>query len=75
MIVARNAELYLQDCIGQLKFIMNDRSMDVRRTFYEVIQFWMTSMDINAIKLFEGEFVLILLNGVADEQEEIRQMC
>lgn len=32
-------------------------------------------MDINAIKIFENEFVLILLNGVADEQEEIRQMC
>jgi hypothetical protein len=46
---------------------MNDRSMDVRRTFYEVVQFWMTSMDIKPIKLFEADFVLILLNGVADE--------
>ena len=35
----------------------------------------MTSMDISAIKIFEGDFVLVLLNGVADEQEEIRSVC
>ena len=32
-------------------------------------------MDINAIKMFESDFVLILLNGVADEQEEISSVC
>lgn len=67
VLVARNAELFLQDCIKQLKFTSNDRSADVRRTFYEVLQFWMTRMDISALKLFEGDFVLLLLNGVADD--------
>jgi hypothetical protein len=67
VLVARGAEYFLTDCIGQLKFIMNDRSMDVRRTFFEVIRCWMTTMDIKAIKTYEGDFVLILLNGVADE--------
>lgn len=32
-------------------------------------------MDINAIKVFEGDFVLCLLNGVADEQEEVRDLA
>ena len=73
--VARGAELFLQDCIGQLKFSMNDRSVDVRRSFFEVVQYWMTHMDINAIKMFEADFVLILLNGVADEQEEVSTAC
>lgn len=71
VLVARNAELYLQDCMKALRFIMNDRSADVRRTFYEVCEHWLTKMDINAIKVFEGDFVLCLLNGVADEQEDI----
>ena len=67
VLTARNAELFLQDAMMQLRFVMNDRSADVRRTFYEVCEHWMTNMDINAIKVFEGDFVLCLLNGVADE--------
>lgn len=75
VLVARNAELYLQDCMKQLRFIMNDRSADVRRTFYEVVEHWLINMDLNAIKVFEGDFVLCLLNGVSDEQEEIASLA
>lgn len=75
VLVARGAEFFLADCMNQLKFVMNDRSADVRRTFFEVVQYWMTKMDIHAIKAFEGDFTLLLLNGVADEQAEISGMC
>lgn len=46
---------------------MNDRSQDVRATFFEVLQFWMTKMDIKGIRIFESNFILFLLNGIADE--------
>ena len=43
----------------------------MRRTFYEVVRFWMTNMDIKSVRLFESTFILFLLNGIADEVEEI----
>lgn len=46
VICARNAELFLQDSIPVLRMIMNDRSQDVRTTFYMVLKHWMTNMDI-----------------------------
>ena len=46
VICARNAELFLQDSIPVLRMIMNDRSQDVRITFYTVLKHWMTKMDI-----------------------------
>lgn len=32
-------------------------------------------MDYNAIKQFEANFILFLLNGAADENKEISQGC
>ena len=72
---ARNAEVYMADCIKELKVVMNDRSQDVRKTFYEVVRHWMTSMDIKSVRMFESTFILFLLNGIADEVEEIARAC
>ncbi len=35
----------------------------------------MTNMDIKAIRIFESNFVLYLLNGIADENQEISSSC
>lgn len=48
--IARNAELYLVDSISTLRLVMNDRSTDVRKTFYEVLKHWMVKMDIQSLK-------------------------
>jgi hypothetical protein len=37
VVVARNAEITIADSMQQLKFVMNDRSQDVRATFFEVL--------------------------------------
>lgn len=75
VVVARNAEITIADSMQQLKFVMNDRSQDVRATFFEVLQFWMTNMDIKGIRIFESNFILFLLNGIADENQEISTSC
>ncbi len=54
---------------------MNDKSQDVRTTFYTVVKHWMVKMDIQSIRHFESHFILFLLNGVADENKEIASGC
>mmetsp|Transcript_10853 Transcript_10853/g.14620 ORF Transcript_10853/g.14620 Transcript_10853/m.14620 type:complete len:122 (+) Transcript_10853:450-815(+) len=50
VIVARGAESFLGDSIAQLKYSMNDRSQDVRKTFYDVLRHWMTHMELSALR-------------------------
>ena len=50
---------------------MNDRHHDVRRNAIRVIDYWLKNMDIHAIKKFEKDLILFLLNGASDEMEEI----
>ena len=68
----RGAENFLDDALPQLKYVMNDRSQDVRLTFYEqVMRHWLTSMEIHALIKYEHHLVLYLLNGLSDEIPEI----
>lgn len=69
---SKGAEEFLEEALPQLKMTMNDRHHDVRRVAVRVIDYWLKNMDINAIKKFEKDLLLFLLNGVADEIEEIR---
>lgn len=51
---------------------MNDRSQDVRLTFYQqVMHNWLNNMEIHALRKYEHHFVLFLLNGLSDEIPEI----
>jgi hypothetical protein len=50
VIVSRGAENFLSDAVAQLKFSMNDRSQDVRLTFYEVLRHWMKNMELTALR-------------------------
>jgi hypothetical protein len=54
---------------------MNDRSQDVRKTFYEVLQNWMTKMELSSLRVNEKNFILFLLNGLSDDCEEINLQC
>ena len=66
VIVARNAEEYLEEAIPELKMTANDRSQDVRMMVITVVEYWLTNMDINSLKKFEKDLMLLLLNGVAE---------
>lgn len=50
VIVARGAETFLADSVAQLKYSMNDRSQEVRLTFYEVLRHWMKNMELTALR-------------------------
>ena len=55
---------------------MNDRSLDVRATFYkEVVRHWISSMELSSLRQYDPTFVLFLLNGATDENPEIAQTC
>ena len=69
--VARNAESFLNDNLVHLRVVMNDRSQDVRLAFYAVLKHWMTHMELKSLRNFESSFVLYLLNGASDENQEI----
>lgn len=72
VLACRGAENFLDDALPQLKYVMNDRSQDVRLTFYEqVMRHWLTSMEIHALIKYEHHLVLYLLNGLSDEIPEI----
>ena len=75
VVCARNAEPFLNDSIPVLRQIMNDRSQDVRINFYNVIKHWMTKMEIMSLRSYESHFILFLLNGIADENQDIAQGC
>lgn len=53
---------------------MNDRSQDVRVTFYEVLRHWMTNMELASLRSQESHLIQFLLNGIADENEGVRTM-
>ena len=73
--ITPGAESYMSEALGQLRYTMNDRSQDVRKTFYDVLQNWMTKMEISSLRLNEKHFILYLLNGLSDDCEEINNQC
>ena len=70
VIVARNAEEFLEEAIPELKLTALDRSQDVRMMVITVVEFWLTNMDINPLKKFEKDLMMLLLNGVAEPMFE-----
>lgn len=76
VIVCKGAEQFLEEELPQFKYMMNDRSNDVRTTFYDnVLRHWLDKMEIHSLIKYEHHFILYLLNGMSDEVPEIRENC
>ena len=75
IIIANGAEAFLIETFGQLRYTMNDRSQDVRKMFYTVLQSWMTKMELTAMRQYEHHFIIYLLNGLSDDCPEINAEC
>jgi hypothetical protein len=73
--ICKGAEPFLEDALQQLKFSQNDRSQDVRGTFYEVLKVWLTNMEIGYIRAYEHHLVLFMINGISDESKDISKAC
>ena len=71
--VARGAEPFITESLGQLKYSQNDRSSDVRSIFYETLRYWMTNMEISSLRAVESHLILFLLNGLSDENKEVNE--
>lgn len=54
---------------------MNDRQKDVRVTFYEVLSYWLTELELHTLRAIEHHLILFLLNGVADDEQVISEKC
>ena len=57
VLVARGAETFLAEAVAQLKYSMNDRSQDVRLTFYEVLRHWMKNMELSSLRENESHLI------------------
>ncbi len=75
ILVARGAEDFIADAVPQLKYTMNDRSQDVRVIFYEVLRHWLKNMELSCLRTHESHLIQFLLNGIADENEQVRTDC
>ena len=75
VIIAKNAEPFLEDALAQLKLTANDRSPDVKKTLYDMVEFWFTNLETASLITFEKDLLLLMINGVADEKEETSQSC
>ena len=74
--VCKGAETHTDLCLRQLIFNANDRTLDVRKVLYfDVLPHWLTEMELTCLRVFEKDFLQLLLNGMADEQSEISQKC
>ena len=67
MVCAKGAEEFLGDAITQLKMVANDRSQDVWLTLVQVVDYWLKNMEFYAMRKFEKDLTLLLLNGVAED--------
>lgn len=74
VIGCRNANEFLAEALPQLKMTINDRHHDVRKVAIQVIDHWLQSMDLSELKKFEKDLVLFLLNGISDENDEVRDL-
>ena len=74
-IKADNAAPLLKEIMTQLKPLVNDKIVEVRKELYFVVKEWLTSFDIAYLRMFECDLVLILLAGVGDESPEIAKHC
>ena len=58
VLAAKGAEPFFEgNTMAQLRFSLNDRSQDVRATFYEVLFHWMTKIDLHYLKVYEPFFI------------------
>ena len=67
--VAKDAEEFLSEAIPQLKMTANDRSQDVRMNVITITEYWLQNMDYHSLKTFEKDLMLILLNGISEDQK------
>lgn len=43
--------------------------------FLEVLPHWLSEMELGCLKIFERDFIQLLLNGISDENEEISKVA
>jgi len=80
-----NAAKFLREALPQLKIASNDKSSSVRwnsnsliycrKQVYEICVAFLNKFDIMDLKQYESDLILILINGISDEQEHISLMC
>ena len=74
ILLCDNAGNFLDECIPYLKVLSNDKNTEVRKQFYNSICKLLENLNIVYLRKNEPDLVLLLLNGLSDDKEDIRNI-
>ena len=65
----------MKELLPSLKLAVNDKTLEVRKSTYEVIAKLLNGFSTSFLREYESDLVQLLLNGLSDENEEIVKQC
>ena len=74
ILLCDNSGNYIDDCIPYLHILSNDKNAEVRKQFYHSIAKLLENLNIVYLRKSEPALVMLLLNGLSDDKEDIRNM-
>jgi hypothetical protein len=74
-LLTREAGKHLRELIFRFKNAINDKTSDVRKASYQVIARLLNGFSPSLLKEYESELVQMLLNGLGDDNEDVRNLC
>jgi len=75
LLLTREAGKHLRELIFRFKNAINDKTSDVRKASYQVIARLLNGFSPSLLKEYESELVQMLLNGLGDDNEDVRNLC
>lgn len=73
LLLTENAGDFLGENLDYLRVIVNDKNSDVRKNFYMNISKLLMGFNIIYLRQYESQLVLLLINGLSDDKEEIKE--
>lgn len=75
LLLTREAGKHLRELIFRFKNAINDKTSEVRKASYQVVARLLNGFSPSLLKEYESELVQMLLNGLNDENEDVRTLC
>lgn len=72
IILSRVNGSFLDISMNTLKLLSFDKSTDVRKSTFKCISDLLMQFSINNLNIYENQLLLILLNGLSDENGDIQ---
>ena len=75
VLLCENAGKNFEECYPLLKMSSNDKKPDVRNVFYSVAFKLINNFNIIHLRKYEHQLVILLMNGLGDDQVDIVNTC